>query len=775
VPASTAPAATSVLTVVLIGNPNTGKSTVFTGLSGIQTQIGNYPGCTVEKKIGRLKIGGQPIRLVDLPGTYSLSPRSPDEMLAVDVLLGRQPDVGHPDVIVCVADAANLERNLFLFSQLRELNVPVVLCLNMWDAAQRNGISIDVTELEKNLGASIVTTSAHHRRGLPELKEAIVKAAQSNAAPPPQVFPDTYIRIEDEFRAWLATQGVELPLPLVRRAILDVEGEAESRLIGVSPRESGVRLTNARTQVAQAGLRIAAVESLSRYQWIRRQLDGSVQRSPSTKQSATDRIDVVLTHWFYGFIVFTAVMLLVFLAVFKAAQPLMEGVEAAQGWLAGLASSLIAPGTLRSLVNDGVIAGVGSVVVFIPQIGLLFLFIAMLEDCGYMARAAYLVDRVMSKIGLSGRSFLPLMSSFACAIPGVMATRVMENRRDRLTTMLIAPLMSCSARLPVYLLMIAAFIPEVIVGHSWIPVRALTLIAMYSIGALLAIPVAWLFRSTVFKGERPPFVMELPEYKWPSAWIVTGRVLSQVRRFVEEAGTLIFATTVIVWAAGYFPEDHSHEQQLTRQIEQFEAEADAQAEATVASNWHAWEAEHGSTGKPDKMLSEQWRQAAATQRAAFLAEKVTPLEDEQKPMQAELLTNSYLGRTGRFLEPVVKPLGWDWRIGMAAVASFPAREVVIATMGTIFSLGGEIEPDDPDLIKTLQESTWPDGRKLFSTPVAMSLMVFFALCAQCGSTLMVIRREAGSWIWPGITFFYMTALAYLAAWATYAIGMRIGG
>ncbi|HVJ85254.1 MAG TPA: ferrous iron transport protein B, partial [Caulifigura sp.] len=544
-PASLSPSATAAppLTVALIGNPNTGKSTLFSALSGIQTRIGNYPGCTVEKKIGRLQIGHQPIRLVDLPGTYSLSPRSPDEMVSVDVLLGRMPDVGRPDVIVCIADAANLERNLYLFTQLRELNIPIVLALNMWDIAQRNGVVIDVASLQERLGVAVVTCEAQRKRGLQPLKDAILAAAQSTAAPPPDLLPEVVRQQEQSITRWLAAQGAPHPHYLVERALLDAGGESEHRLVQLAPQGLTERLAEARTQLAAAGVRLAAVESLARYGWIHTQLDGLVTQSETGRESATDRIDRVVTHWFSGTLIFVAIMFAVFQSLYTVAAPMMGAIESAQGVVSDAVKSSMAPGMLRSLIVDGVINGVGSVLVFIPQIALLFVFIALLEDCGYLARAAYLIDRFMTRLGLSGRSFVPLMSSFACAIPGIMGTRVIENRRDRFTTILIAPLMSCSARLPVYLLMISAFVPALYLAGGWIPLQGLTLFVMYILGAVVAVPVAWILKKTVLTGETPPFVMELPEYKWPSVWIVLQRVLSQVWRFLEEAGTLIFVTT----------------------------------------------------------------------------------------------------------------------------------------------------------------------------------------------------------------------------------------
>lgn len=721
-------------TVVLIGNPNTGKSTLFTALSGLHTRIANYPGCTVEKKLGTFVDAGTKITLVDLPGTYSLSPRSLDEMVSVDVLLGRQPDVGQIDAIICIVDAANLERNLYLFTQVREVGVPVILCLNMWDVAHSRGITVDQKLLSQRLGVPVITTSAHKGQGIAELKAAIHQTIGSSVAPISPEFPPAFGEEIEKLSQWMqAKYGSIPPRFLMERMLLDVGGESEKKLaLALSPELLPV-LAESRTRLAEKGCKVPAIETKVRYQWIRERLTGVVTRTEATgKVTTSDRIDKILTHKVTGLAVFIGVMFLVFQSIYAWAGPFMDAIEAGQGWAAGRVESVMAPGTLRSLIIDGAIGGVGSVIVFVPQIALLFLFIALLEDCGYMSRAAFLMDRLMTKLGLSGKSFVPLMSSFACAVPGVMAARVIENRQDRLLTILVAPLMSCSARLPVYLLMIAAFVPQTYVA-KFIPLQGLVLFLMYCVGALVAIPVTWILRKTVFQGETPPFVMELPSYKWPSPKIVLYRVYDRVKAFIVRAGTLIFCSSVLVWGAAYFPMDHAKERELQEKI------------------------------------------AVLEEQAADSAE-LDSLRDQLHAESGRLLEASYLGRAGHWVEPLVKPLGWDWRIGVSVIASFPAREVVLATMGTIFSLGSEVadEGEEARFADALKSATWPDGRPLFTLPVAVSIMVFFALCAQCAATLMIIRRETNSWRWPIVTFVYMTALAYVAALVVYQVGSRMG-
>ena len=536
------------LKVALIGNPNTGKSTLFNLLAGMRARVANFPGVTVEKKIGKVHWDGQSIDLIDLPGTYSLSPRSPDEMVSVDVLLGRQPDVGEIGAIVCIVNASNLERNLYLVSQILELRLPTVLVLNMCDVAEARSTTIDADRLAEKLGIVVVKTEAHRRRGVDAVQRAICEAVARDGIEPPKLFPAEFYnecdRLTDELAAW---NEPAMPSYLLERLILDVGGEVENQLVARLGDRPSTALAAARERLKEAGCRIPATEARVRYAWAREALSGVVTRPAERPVTVSDKIDRILTHRIGGLAIFSLLMFVVFLSIFTWAEPFMGAIEEAQRWIGSLATTLMPPGALRSLLVDGVIAGVGGVIVFLPQIAFLFFFLAILEDCGYMARAAFLMDKLMTRISLSGKSFVPLMSSFACAIPGVMSARVIENRRDRMVTILVAPLMSCSARLPVYVLLIALFIP----AGQWLN-RGLVLFAMYSLGVVVSIGVAWLLKQTLFRGETPPFVMELPSYKWPSPRIVFSRVYDRSKAFVTRAGTLIFATTIVVWACGYF-------------------------------------------------------------------------------------------------------------------------------------------------------------------------------------------------------------------------------
>ena len=723
--------------IALVGNPNTGKSTLFNALAGMNVRTGNYPGVTVERKVGRCRFGDAAVELVDLPGTYSLAPRSPDELVTVQVLTGERVGERPVDVIVCVVNAALLERNLFLVSQLLEFGLPVVVALNMIDSAQAKGITIDPEGLSRNLGVPVVATSATRRQGLGELREAILSAALAGGGGETREkpLPDAFYEACDALRERLAStsdsstsdSSGSRPVPdryLLERMLLDRGGEAErqaARRYGTPVLEE---LKDIREGLASRLGNLAEMECSARYRWAAEMTVGVLHRR-DTDGGWTDRIDAVVTHRLAGLLLFGMLMLLIFQSIYSFAAIPMDWIESGTDAIADAVRSRMDPGMLRSLIVDGVLAGVGSVLVFLPQIALLFLFIALLEDCGYMSRAAFLVDRVMTPFGLSGKSFLPLMSSFACAVPGIMATRVIENRRDRFATIMVAPLMSCSARLPVYLLLIGAFVPATPV-FAFLTLPAVVLMAMYLVGVVVAIPLSWLLKQTLLRGETAPFVLELPEYKVPSLPVVFSRVWESGREFVIRAGTLIFAASVLIWFAGYWPGDHAYKESLQARVESLE-EGDSR-----------WEA----------------------------------AQDDLRRESARLLETSLLGRVGQAIEPVVRPLGWDWKIGVGAIASFPAREVIIATLGTIYSLGGDVDEEDAGLIGALRAATWPDGRPVFTIPVALSVMVFFALCAQCVSTLLVIRRETNSWLWPFLSFGSMTALAYVGAWVTYQVGSR---
>lgn len=733
------------VTVALLGNPNTGKSTLFTALVGVRQRTGNFPGVTVESKIGRTQLGGQACDLIDLPGTYSLVPHSPDEMLAVDVLLGRRDDLARVGAVLCIVDASNLARNLYLVSQILELGLPTVIALNMTDLAERKGLQLDASRLQQNLGVPVVAVQANRQVGLGELRAALAQAIEQPESVRRSPLPDAVQQEVNRIQAGCnGAAGSPLPRYLVERLLLDT-GYLEAAHLDELDSQFWQAVHAARERLTAGGQSLAALETIARYQWVGQVMEGAVEQRTLAAVDWTDRLDHVLTHRFWGTLVFALLMLLVFQSIFSWAGWFMQAINGGFERLGTLVANWVPPGALQSLLIDGVIGGVGGMLSFLPQIFILFLFIAVLEDCGYMARAAYLMDKLMSRIGLSGKSFIPLLSSFACAIPGMMATRVIENRRDRLVTILIAPLMTCSARLPVYTLLIGAFIPQRAILGGLVGLPAAVLLGLYLLGLLAAVGVAVVLRKTILPGETPPFVMELPSYKIPEFRVVLQRMLESGWEFLYRAGTLILAVTVVVWAAAYYPRD-------TEQVESPFCQPRAALQERL----------------------ERFHQGDAAVAAAEIAAVQAELRRIDNQIAGAHMRHSYLGRLGRWIEPLVKPLGWDWKIGCAVIASFPAREVVVGTLGVIYNLGDDSQ-GSLSLQDGLQQATW-DGsqRPVFNIPVALSIMVFFALCAQCVSTLVVMRRETNSWRWPALAFGYMTAMAYLGALVTYQIGSRLG-
>jgi ferrous iron transport protein B len=734
------PAKPAVRVVALVGNPNTGKTTLFNALSGLNQRVGNYPGVTVEKKVGIVRLGEQTLHLIDLPGTYSLAARSPDEMVTVDLLLGQQLGAEKPDLILNIVDASNLERNLFLTTQLADLGIPLVVAVNMTDAAAKKGIQIDYEGLSKELGMPLVPIAAHQKRGLPQLQRLLVETRADTHEKPD--FPPSFQQEVQRLKQWLMEHDAapqEIQTALLARLLIDVQGEMEKRYLRRFGDALGREVQISRDLLKAAGHPVPQVEARTRYAFLRKKVSPFVRRQASASNDWTTRIDRVITHRFWGLLLFLGLLFIIFQSIFSWAEPLKKLLENGIGWLGNLLAGGLAEGPLKSLIVDGVIGGVGSVVTFLPQIMILFAFLAILEDCGYMARAAFLMDKIMSRCGLSGKSFIPLLSSFACAIPGVMATRVIEDRRDRLATILVAPLMSCSARLPIYTLMIGAFIPTSTALGTHL--QGLVLFAMYLIGIVIAPLVAWVLKRTILRGETPIFVLELPPYKLPTLRGVVQRMFERGWAFLRRAGTFILASMIVMWALLYFPRTDAQGRQYDTRIAELQ----------------------------ESLMQERTKEQPE-------AAKVDVLEGHLAQLQGEWKRQSYLGRLGKALEPAFQPLGWDWRIGTAALASFPAREVIVGVLGLLFDLGKVDEEKTEPLTQQLQNATWEDGsgRKLFSLATALSIMVFFALCCQCASTLAVIRRETNSWFWPAFTFIYMTVLAYVAAWATYQAGTYLG-
>ncbi len=716
--------------IALIGNPNTGKSSLFNTLTGLRQRVGNYSGVTVEKKTGIWSLPeGQEVELIDLPGTYSLSAGSIDERVAVDVLTGhgtsKQPA---PDLIIVVVDVENLRRNLFLASQAAELGVPMVIALNCWDVAEKKGLQIDSKLLQQRLAVPVVPTVAKHKRGTIELANAVERAINTRPMMVRPKWPEPVQKALNLLHQELVeARGEVLREGELQRLLFDRHSAVRERLKS-PPEECEALIRDVRKQLYIDGYQPDAAESLLRFRFLNPLLNDILERQALVKQrSKSEGIDQVLLHKFWGLVVFIGMMYVVFQAVYSWAGPMMDLIEGGVGWTQGLAADrLAATPMLQSLIADGIIGGVGSFLVFLPQILVLFLFISLLEESGYMARAAFLMDKLFQWCGLNGKSFVPLLSSFACAIPGIMATRTINDHKARLITILIAPLMSCSARLPVYLLLIGAFI-EPRYGPS---IAGATLFMMHFVGALLAMPMAWTLNRILNKGHEPkPFVMELPHYRVPQIKHTFFRMYESGKAFVIRAGTVIFALSILIWALLYFPRpDH--------------------IEAGIRSEYNSHAIEY--TEEIENTI--------------------------RKRIDAELLEQSYMGRFGKFVQPVFAPAGYDWKVTVGVLASFPAREIIISTLGITYALGGDVDQESDDLRTTLSNAKWEDGphvgSPIFNIPVALSIMVFFALCMQCGATLAVTAKEL-NWAWALASFCTLTAAAWIGAVLTYQIAVLL--
>jgi ferrous iron transport protein B len=697
--------------VVLTGNPNSGKTTVFNALTGLRARVGNYAGVTVERKEGKLQgVGAEGIIVLDLPGTYSLAPQSLDEQIARDVLLEREPGVPPPSLVVVVVDASNLERNLYFATQVAELGHPTVLALNMVDVAEQNSYKIDHAALGVELGIPVVPMVASAGQGIKELRETIIDYSRS---PSPRRPSRRFCQLPAAFdREVSLLAGLIEDRSAVRRP--SAPSEALLLLTSEKPLRHSDGLDNAamrdavlaaRQRLEQAGLDWRSAPIEARYARV-----AAIQQAVTSgddgpdRETFSDRLDRLVTHKVWGLLIFIGIMALMFLSIFTFAKLPMTLLQNLFDFAGNTVDKLMPPGELRSLLVKGVIAGVGAVVVFLPQICLLFLFIGLLEDTGYMARAAFLMDRLMSKVGLHGKSFIPMLSSFACAIPGIMATRTIETRKDRLVTILVAPLMSCSARLPVYTLLIAACLAGSAVKQS------LTMLCMYLLGIVVALGMAWIFKKTLLKGETPMLVMELPPYKRPLLRIVLRHMWDRSKLFLRRAGTVILGINILLWFLATHPAQPPQP---------------GQSEAVAAG---------------------------------------------------EQLRHSYAGQAGHAIEPLIAPLGFDWKMGIGIVSSFAAREVFVSTMAVVYNVGegNDEEAQTRNLAQVMRDQRRPDGTSIYTPLTAITLMVFYVLALQCVSTVAVVRRETNSWKWPVFQWVYMGVLAWVFAFVTWHGGHLLG-
>jgi len=696
--------------VALVGNPNTGKSTLFNALTGLNQKIGNFPGVTVDKKTGFCQLAdGRNAQIIDLPGTYSLYPKSQDESIVFSILADKANPLS-PDLVVVILDATNLKRNLLLYTQVADLKIPVIIALNMMDLAKKSGINIDIDLFAKKLGVPVVPISARKTEGIDKLKAAInfanKIALQEESIDVETIAPQLIGQISNEFKLDNPYYALQL-------------AHQHETIKFISPAESE-RIEELEKEFSFHSQKAQASETIARYNFINDLLYDTV-KVPETAQDETlsNKIDKILTHKVFGFIIFFAVLLFMFQSIFAWSAYPMELIADFFVWVQSNLHQLLPAGPLTGLLVDGVIGGLSGVMVFIPQIAILFAFISILEDTGYMSRVTFMMDKLMRKVGLNGKSVVPLIGGFACAVPSIMSTRTIENWKDRMITIMVTPLVTCSARLPIYTLLIALVVPN----HNvwWLfNLQGLALTGMYVFSLISAIVCAFAFKLILKGRERGYFIMELPVYRMPRWNNVAYSMYERSKAFVFQAGKVIIAISVILWVlASYGPGDR-----FTR-------------------------------------IEQKYKQPQYTQH-------LKP-DELTKAINSEKLENSYAGVLGHVIEPVIRPLGFDWKIGIALITSFAAREVFVGTMATIYSVEGSAEKMET-VQKKMKSAVDPQtGKPVFSLAVAFSLMMFYAFAMQCASTVAVVYRETKNWKWPAIQFAYMTVLAYAASFIAYTV------
>jgi ferrous iron transport protein B len=698
--------------IALVGNPNSGKSSLFNQLTGLRQKVGNFPSVTVEKKSGPLTLDAQNEAIViDLPGLYSLYPKALDEHVVIDILANpKHPD--YPDVVVVVADASNLKRNLLLFTQVADLGLPVVLALNMLDVARDKNLQVNAVKLAMKLGVPVVRINARVGEGLDNLKLAIVQAIESQG-----VIKKYYFNPADQFPELIAEVKKSNELSNNYLALHYVQ---QHDIFSFVPTEKRVAFDQLIEKYEFKENGFQAAETMHRYAVI----DGLVKDSVKTtadflvKPPWTKRLDAILLHPFWGYGIFLFVLLIIFQAVFTLATYPMDlidaGISASNDWV----KQQLPESALTDLLTDGLIAGIGGVVIFIPQIAFLFLLVALLEESGYMARVMVIMDKLMRKFGLNGKSVVPLISGVACAVPAIMSARSIGNRKERLLTILVTPLMSCSARLPIFTILIALVVPATSV-FGFFTLQGLTLMGLYLLGLISALLSAWVIKGIVKSAETGYFVMEMPTYKVPRWYHVGLAVWDSVKSFVTEAGKIIVAISIILWVlATYGPGD-----------------AISKAEETV-------------------QLTNPTLQGSELDNA----------------VAAYKLENSYAGHFGKFIEPAIAPLGYDWKVGIALLASFAAREVFVGTMSTIYSIGSVADEDNGTIKARMRAELNPKtGQPMYTPALAFSLLIFYVFAMMCMSTIATVYRETHGWKWPIIQLVYMTVLAYGLAFLTYQV------
>lgn len=698
------------INIALVGNPNSGKSSLFNALTGLNQKVGNFPGVTVDKKTGTAQIvSGVTANIIDLPGTYSLYPKSADEYVTYDVLINQQNE-DTPRLVIIVADASNLKRNLLFCSQIIDLKIPVIIALTMMDIARRKGVEIDLDGLERELGVPVVSINPRKNKGVAEIKKVIDLALRSQYSNPPRDF------INNSALAKEVIEDVKKVVP--------VKSDYGALHIAVNVDELPFVDTTGRKAIRSSlekhqfnKTKIQAEEIMQRYARIKHIMKATVvENDPLQKQLRSEKIDDLLLHRFWGYVILLGVMFLLFQSIFWLASYPMDWIEGSFGALSGWLSSSLPDNKITDFFINGILAGISGFAVFIPQIMILFGLITILEDTGYMARISFLTDRLMRQVGLNGKSVMPLISGVACAVPAIMATRTIENKKERLITIMVTPLMSCSARLPIYTMMIALVIPDKRI-FGILGLQGLVMMGLYLLGFFMAIFIAAIMKLFVNIKEKSYFIMELPVYRSPRWANVGTTMVEKAKIFVKDAGKVIVVISVILWfLASYGPS--SRMEPVHAKYEPLLAQLDPESPEAAVLN---------------------------------------------KEFQSARLSNSYAGALGHAIEPAIRPLGFDWKIGIALITSFAAREVFVGTMATLYSVGEDPNNNNATLREKLSSATWPDGRPVYTLASGLSLMIFYAFAMQCMSTMAIVKRETKSWKYPLIQLVYMTALAYVCS------------
>lgn len=699
------------INIALVGNPNSGKSSLFNVLTGLNQKVGNFPGVTVDKKTGNATISPElTAHITDLPGTYSIYPKREDEWVTYSVLMGN--DGTQPDMVILVADASNLRRNLLFCSQIIDLKIPVVVAFTMTDLARKHKLQIDIPGLERELGVPIVAINPRKNKGIPALKRAVELMASNKTHAVPRDF------INNTQQNQTAIQQVRSLMPGISdysaiHYLIHPDHHALSK-------ENNEKIKQIAATNQFNAVKTQAEEILKRYERIGVIMQQTVvEPDPLERSLFNEKLDKILLHRTWGYVILMAVLFILFQCVFWISSYPTEAIEWSFGALSSWLTSVLPDNAFTDLFVNGIVAGLSGIIVFVPQIMILFGLITLLEDTGYMARISFLTDKIMRKVGLNGKSVMPMISGYACAVPAVMSARSIENKRERLLTIMITPLMSCSARLPVYTILISLVIPSKTIG-GFISLQGVVMMCLYLLGTVMAMLVAWVMKWFIKSNEKSFFILELPFYREPRWKNVLVTMVSKAKIFVTEAGKIIMVISIILWVlSSYGPKNKMHE--------------------------------------------------VATHYDALMAEMPEQEEELANEKSAALLENSYAGILGKSIEPAIKPLGYDWKIGIALITSFAAREVFVGTMATLYSVGSDADENDLTLRQKMQSAVRPDGTKVYTLATGLSLMVFYVLAMQCMSTIAIVKRETQSWKWALIQVAYMTALAYLVSLLVYQL------